>query len=99
MDVLHCDRKLFLVFEYLDYDLKKYMDRHAPTGIPVPNAKVSMKNLSLCARSGKIMISSSNKRNLKMKWCATQQLLVLRQNRLHQCVHHVVGIIRKIVAC
>ena len=41
MDVLHCDRKLFLVFEYLDYDLKKYMDRHAPSGIPVENAKVS----------------------------------------------------------
>ena len=34
-----------------------------------------------------------------MKWYATQQLLVLRQNRLHQCVHHVIGIIRKIVAC
>ena len=34
-----------------------------------------------------------------MKWCVTKQLFVLRQNRLHQCVHHVVGIIRKIVAC
>ena len=34
-----------------------------------------------------------------MKWCVTQQLFVLQQNRLHQCVHHVVGIIRKIVAC
>ena len=40
-----------------------------------------------------------NKRNLKIKWCVTQQLLVLRQNRLHQCVHHVMEIIRKIVAC
>ena len=37
--------------------------------------------------------------NLKMKWCITQQLLVLRQNRLYQCVHHVVGIIRKILVC
>ncbi|CAI8036133.1 Cyclin-dependent kinase 2 [Geodia barretti] len=27
MEVLHCDRKLYLVFEYLDYDLKKFMDR------------------------------------------------------------------------
>ena len=25
--MLHCDRKLYLVFEYLDYDLKKYMDK------------------------------------------------------------------------
>ena len=42
---------------------------------------------------------ASNKRNLKTKWCTSQQLLVLRQNRLHQCVHHVVGNIRKIMAC
>ena len=42
---------------------------------------------------------ASNKRNLKSKWCTSQQLLVLRQNRLHQCVRLVVGIIRKIVAC
>ena len=33
-EVLHCDRKLYLVFEYLDYDLKKYMDKHVSTGIP-----------------------------------------------------------------
>jgi cyclin-dependent kinase 2 len=39
LDVLYCDRKLFLVFEYLDYDLKKFMDKHAPTGIPIPTVK------------------------------------------------------------
>ncbi len=39
-DVLHHDRKLYLVFEYVDYDLKKYMDKHAPTGIPVHKVKV-----------------------------------------------------------
>lgn len=26
LDVIHCDTRLFLVFEYLDQDLKKYMD-------------------------------------------------------------------------
>lgn len=40
MDVLHHDRKLYLVFEYVDYDLKKYMDKHAPNGIPVQKVKV-----------------------------------------------------------
>ena len=44
-------------------------------------------------------IKHLNSRNFKMKWFTSQQLLVLRQNRLHQCVHHVVRIIRKIVAC
>ena len=34
-----------------------------------------------------------------MKWYITQQLLVLQQNRLHQCVHYVTAIVRKIVAC
>ena len=43
LEVLHCDRKLFLVFEYLDYDLKKFMDRSAPTGIPHEHVKVGKK--------------------------------------------------------
>ena len=42
IDVLHCDRKLYLVFEYVDYDLKKYMDKHAPTGIPINKVKVRL---------------------------------------------------------
>ena len=44
IDVLHHDRKLYLVFEYVDYDLKKYMDKHAPTGIPVHKVKVILNN-------------------------------------------------------
>ena len=40
LEVLHCDRKLFLVFEFLDYDLKKFMDKNAPAGIPQSTAKV-----------------------------------------------------------
>ena len=40
LEVLHCDRKLFLVFEYLDYDLKKFMDLNAPSGIPHEHVKV-----------------------------------------------------------
>ncbi|XP_064396747.1 cyclin-dependent kinase 2-like [Halichondria panicea] len=40
LEVLHCDRKLFLVFEYLDYDLKKYMDTNLPNGgMPLEYAK------------------------------------------------------------
>ena len=41
-EVLHCDRKLYLVFEYLDYDLKKYMDKHMSNGIPHDVVKVSL---------------------------------------------------------
>lgn len=26
LDVVHCEKKLFLVFEFLTYDLKKYLD-------------------------------------------------------------------------
>lgn len=35
LDVIHHDRKLYLVFEYLDRDLKKYMDNAGPDGIPL----------------------------------------------------------------
>ena len=31
-DVVHSDRKLYLVFEYLDLDLKKHMDSHPNFG-------------------------------------------------------------------
>ncbi|XP_065920703.1 cyclin-dependent kinase 2-like [Dysidea avara] len=33
-EVLHVDKKLYLVFEYLDQDLKKYMDANGLTGLP-----------------------------------------------------------------
>jgi len=39
MDVVHCDKRLYLVFEYLDGDLKRYMDSAQPTGIPLPQVK------------------------------------------------------------
>lgn len=26
--MVHCDKRLYLVFEYLDLDLKKHMDSH-----------------------------------------------------------------------
>jgi cyclin-dependent kinase len=34
-DVVHTDRKLTLVFEFLDHDLKKYLDSHKPLAFPV----------------------------------------------------------------
>ena len=39
-EVLHVERKLYLVFEYLDQDLKKYMDANGTTGLPPTVAKV-----------------------------------------------------------
>uniref|UniRef100_H2ZGZ7 cyclin-dependent kinase n=1 Tax=Ciona savignyi TaxID=51511 RepID=H2ZGZ7_CIOSA len=38
MDVIHSEKKLYLVFEYLNQDLKKYMDSK-PNGLPMPLAK------------------------------------------------------------
>jgi len=38
-DVAHADRKLHLVFEWLEKDLKKYMDA-AKSGISTPLLKV-----------------------------------------------------------
>lgn len=41
LDVLHYEKKLYLVFEYLNRDLKKYMDTAPPSGIPSVLIKVS----------------------------------------------------------
>lgn len=38
IEVIHSESKLFLVFEYLDQDLKKYMDTRGP--LPLPEVKV-----------------------------------------------------------
>ena len=44
MDVVHCDKRLYLVFEYLDGDLKRYMDLN-PTGIPPQTVKSFLSQL------------------------------------------------------
>ena len=41
LDVIHNEKKLYLVFEYLNHDLKKYLDSQVPsTGITMPLVKV-----------------------------------------------------------
>jgi hypothetical protein len=43
LDIVHSDQKLYLVFEFLDMDLKKYMDTHGDnkTGLGPVIVKVS----------------------------------------------------------
>jgi serine/threonine protein kinase len=40
LQVLHEDAKLYLVFEFLDLDLKKYMDSLQPVGLPARIVRV-----------------------------------------------------------
>lgn len=46
LDVIHTENKLYLVFEFLHQDLKKFMDASALTGIPLPLIKVSLSHPS-----------------------------------------------------
>ena len=39
--MVHCDKKLYLVFEFLNQDLKKYMDSVGPSGLPQALVKVN----------------------------------------------------------
>lgn len=39
LDVVHSEKKLYLVFQYLNQDLKKYMDSAPPSGLPLPLVK------------------------------------------------------------
>lgn len=45
LDVIHNEKKLYLVFEFLAKDLKKYMDSQ-PKGLPLDLAKVCNQCLS-----------------------------------------------------
>ncbi|XP_062907963.1 cyclin-dependent kinase 2-like isoform X2 [Mobula hypostoma] len=40
LDVIHSEKKLYLVFEFLNKDLKKYMDSAPPTGLSLQLVKV-----------------------------------------------------------
>ena len=53
-DVVHSDKKLYLVFEYLDLDLKKHMDSHPTFGTDhrlVKVCEISLHNLGGCVAS------------------------------------------------
>ena len=41
-DVIHTENKLYLVFEFLNQDLKKFMDSSSVSGIPLPLVKVNI---------------------------------------------------------
>ncbi|XP_072117678.1 cyclin-dependent kinase 2-like isoform X5 [Mobula birostris] len=41
LDVIHSEKKLYLVFEFLNKDLKKYMDSAPPTGLSLQLVKSS----------------------------------------------------------
>lgn len=45
LDIIHSDTRLFLVFEFLDLDLKKYMDSTAPQGLSASLVKVCVRYL------------------------------------------------------
>ena len=40
LDVVHSEKKLYLVFEYLNQDLKKYVDNSPVAGLSLPLVKV-----------------------------------------------------------
>jgi serine/threonine protein kinase len=47
LDLVHDDKRLWLVFEFLDMDLKKYMDSTKDKGLSPSLVKVSLPNKEL----------------------------------------------------
>lgn len=42
LDIIHADQKLYLVFEFLDVDLKRYMENGNKNGRPITPAIVKV---------------------------------------------------------
>jgi hypothetical protein len=51
LDIVHADQKLYLVFEFLDVDLKRYMENGTQNGDPIQldMVKVSEIQFFLCS--------------------------------------------------
>jgi serine/threonine protein kinase len=60
-DVIHTDKKLTLVFEYLDQDLKRLLDSCGPEGLDMDNVKVSR-----CFPNFKVIPLSTRERNCSL---------------------------------
>ena len=56
MDVVHADAKLFMVFEYLDKDLKKHMDENRSVG---SNCMIFLKFLGLVSSKFRIQLKAA----------------------------------------
>lgn len=51
LDVVQSSNSLYLVFEFLNQDLKKYLDSLPASGMQIPLVKVSSNNFSLSSNS------------------------------------------------
>ena len=64
LDVIHADQKLYLVFEYLDMDLKKHMDdfesNNERPGLPEKLSKVRKYNIMICTYKMPPFYSNNN---------------------------------------
>jgi len=46
LDIVHADQKLYLVFEFLDVDLKRYMEHASAGGTPLTLDITKASNIS-----------------------------------------------------
>jgi cyclin-dependent kinase len=51
LDIVHADQKLYLVFEFLECDLKRYIETGNSNRNPISPAIVKVGNLSLASTS------------------------------------------------
>jgi serine/threonine protein kinase len=76
LDVVHNDSKLYLVFEFLDLDLKRYMDSVKQTGLTPRQVKVSglacIKIAELFAPAGKWDCLLPQSKNIASRFEATE---------------------------
>ncbi|XP_033105761.1 cyclin-dependent kinase 2-like [Anneissia japonica] len=67
LDVIHNEKKLYLVFEFLNQDLKKYMDSAPPSGLPLSLVKSYLHQLLkgvACCHSHRVLHRDLKPQNL-----------------------------------
>ncbi|XP_071942711.1 cyclin-dependent kinase 2-like isoform X2 [Antedon mediterranea] len=67
LDVIHNEKKLYLVFEFLNQDLKKYMDSAPPSGLPLSLVKSYLYQLLqgvACCHSHRVLHRDLKPQNL-----------------------------------
>lgn len=73
LDIVHADQKLYLVFEFLDVDLKRYMENGNRSGNPISLDLVKVSLITLSSYEGELSLPRACRTHAAPAWRVGRQ--------------------------